>query len=157
MIVGTTGIDAVKSGVSGNGLDTDGAPEAVYVLVSPINSSKSSQINLSGMAKKCVSKNALSIVGWMGVAKRAKPVMLQENESPGIASSAKIGINWPALKVVFNPWLLSKVERLMSALGISANVCWLDEPIRVLPLCGFFIMSGTCSSYNLCYVNYISI
>ena len=78
----------------------------------------------------------------MGVASRAKPVMLQEKLSPGMASSAKIGINWPALKVVFNPWLLSKVERLISALGISANVCWLDEAIRVLPLCGFLIMSG---------------
>ena len=45
----------------------------------------------------------------------------------------------------------------MSALGISAKVCWLEEPIRVLPLCGFLIMSGSCCSYNLCYVNYISL
>jgi hypothetical protein len=47
--------------------------------------------------------NALSMVGCIGVARREKAVKLQEKVSPGNASSTYIGINSPALKVVFKP------------------------------------------------------
>ena len=68
--------------------------------------------------------------------------MLQENVSPGNASSTYTGISCPALNVVFRPWVLSKVERRMSACGTSLNLYWCAEPILVLCLCGFLIMSG---------------
>ena len=97
------------------------APGALYVLVSPMNSSKSSQTIRTGIAKKWESMNALSMVGCIGVARRLKAVMLQEKLSPGRASSTYTGINCPALNVVFNPWVLSNVDRLMSACGTSAN------------------------------------
>ena len=68
--------------------------------------------------------------------------MLQENVSPGSASSTYTGISCPALNVVFKPCVLSNVDRCISACGTSLNVCWCAEPILVLCLCGFLIMSG---------------
>ena len=61
---GGIGTGTVKSGVSGNGFPVVGAAaEAVYVFVSPMNSSKSSHTRRTGTLKKWESMKALSMVG----------------------------------------------------------------------------------------------
>ena len=56
---GGIGAATVKSGVPSNRV----APGALYVFVSPMNSSKSSHTSRTGTAKKWESMNALSMVG----------------------------------------------------------------------------------------------
>ena len=117
VIVGGIGVAAVKSGVSSNRAE----PDAVYVFVSPINSSKSSHTSRMGTLKKWESMNALSMVGCIGVASRENAVILQLNVSPGNASSTYTGMSSPASNVVLSPCERSKVERCMSACGTSVN------------------------------------
>ena len=96
-------------------------------VCSPQNFCQLSQSIRIGTAKKKVSMYMLSMVGKIGVARRAKPVMLRLNVSPGSASSQNIGMSNPASNAVLHPWLRSKLDRGMSAFGTWLNWCVITD------------------------------
>ncbi len=103
-------------------------------VCSPLNFCQLSHSSRIGTAKKNRSRYWLSITGWSGVAIRVNVATLSESVSPGRASSWKIGTRKPLSNVVLRPLDRSKVERGISARGISLNLCPLGWRVPVLVL-----------------------